>query len=438
MQVGESTNVGANYTLLLNPNGGNIGIGTNSPAEALTVVGTIRVQSASGDTDGLHISSDSNGDALINAGYSVSDLKFATADVERMRITDGGNVAMGNGTQAINNDAILTLRTTAFAGLDIQSSRSAGNNLGGIRVFHTASTTTPVAQFLIEDDGSYNFYNGSNGAVNRMRITSGGNIEQGTVGTTASAYYYFNATTSGDTGIIFRDNASTNSGFLTYNHDIDSMKFATGGSERMRISSDGYLNAGAYTTASNTHHKIVTTRTNSETLRVENNSTSPYGQIIRYGGATPNTTDNWFLVCEDQSFSRLIIWSNGNVVNRNNSYGALSDAKLKENIVNATPKLDDLMKVKVRNYNLIGDDKKQIGVVAQELEEVFPNMIDESIDFEDKEVTDEDGNVKIEKIDLGTTTKSVKYSVFVPMLIKSIQELKAEVDKLKQECKCKN
>ena len=65
-------------------------------------------------------------------------------------------------------------------------------------------------------------------------------------------------------------------------------------------------------------------------------------------------------------------------------------------------------------------------------------MIDESIDFEDKEVTDEEGNISIEKIDLGTTTKSVKYSVFVPMLIKSIQELKAEVDSLKQKCNCKN
>ncbi len=36
------------------------------------------------------------------------------------------------------------------------------------------------------------------------------------------------------------------------------------------------------------------------------------------------------------------------------------------------------------------------------------------------------------------TTKSVKYSVLVPIMLKAIQELKAEVDKLKQECKCKN
>lgn len=109
--------------------------------------------------------------------------------------------------------------------------------------------------------------------------------------------------------------------------------------------------------------------------------------------------------------------SNGNVQNTNNSYGAISDVKLKENIVDATPKLADMMKVQIRNYNLKSDPQhKQIGVIAQELEQVFPSMVEETAD------TDSEGN------DLGTTTKSVKYSVFVPMLIKSIQELKALVD----------
>jgi hypothetical protein len=112
------------------------------------------------------------------------------------------------------------------------------------------------------------------------------------------------------------------------------------------------------------------------------------------------------------------IFGNGNIVNSNNSYGAISDIKSKENIVDATPKLASLMQVKIRNYNLINSTIKQIGVVAQELETVFPSMIDETPD------KDDEGN------DLGTITKSVKYSVFVPMLIKAIQEQQALIESL--------
>lgn len=105
------------------------------------------------------------------------------------------------------------------------------------------------------------------------------------------------------------------------------------------------------------------------------------------------------------------------------------------------------MKVKVRNYNLIGDDKKQIGVIAQELEEIFPAMIDESPDYEYVEVpqVDEEGNeilneegvvvTEKQRVSKGTSTKSVKYSVFVPMLIKAIQELKTEINSLKNQIK---
>jgi hypothetical protein len=127
---------------------------------------------------------------------------------------------------------------------------------------------------------------------------------------------------------------------------------------------------------------------------------------------------------------RIQIANSGNVTNANNSYGAISDIKLKENITDASPKLEDLLKVKIRNYNLIGDDKKQIGVIAQELEQVFPSMIEETEDFKQIEVTDEEGNTTSENQSLGTFTKSVKYSVFVPMLIKAIQELEARVKEL--------
>ena len=127
----------------------------------------------------------------------------------------------------------------------------------------------------------------------------------------------------------------------------------------------------------------------------------------------------WFAVWEDDAGNdKFLVASSGNVLNANNSYGGLSDIKLKENIVDTSNKLEDLKKVQIRNYNFIGDSQKQIGVVAQELEAVFPSMVEESPDL------DEDGN------DLGTVTKSVKYSVFVPILIKSLQEQQTIIEDL--------
>ena len=102
---------------------------------------------------------------------------------------------------------------------------------------------------------------------------------------------------------------------------------------------------------------------------------------------------------------RCNIMGDGDLQNTNNSYGAISDERLKENIVDATPKLDDLQKVRIVNYNLQEQEQKHIGVVAQELEEVFPSLVKE----------DDEG------------IKSVKYSVFVPMLIKGMQEQQAKI-----------
>ena len=89
------------------------------------------------------------------------------------------------------------------------------------------------------------------------------------------------------------------------------------------------------------------------------------------------------------------------------------------------------MQVRIVNYNLKTDpEHKQIGVVAQELEQVFPSLVSESPDYEELTTTDEDGNEKKERVATGTTTKSVKYSVFVPMLIKAMQEQQALIQQL--------
>lgn len=116
--------------------------------------------------------------------------------------------------------------------------------------------------------------------------------------------------------------------------------------------------------------------------------------------------------------------ANGDVKNTNNSYGAISDQKLKENIVDAPNYLQKFMQVQFRNYNLIGSDLKQFGVVAQEIEQIFPSLVEETEDFE--EVEDEDGNVT--NVLTGGVTKNVKYSVLAAIQGKVIQEQQAIIE----------
>ena len=186
----------------------------------------------------------------------------------------------------------------------------------------------------------------------------------------------------------------------------------------MTLDASGNLLVGttsAYASGA-TPHLFVSANTSGSYVGVFKNANATPGCLILDLSADPNNTSDTYIATGQNRFKVL---SNGNVQNTNNSYGAISDVKLKENIVDASPKLVDLMQVKVRNYNLIGETTKQIGVVAQELETVFPAMVDESLD------RDAEGN------DLGTTTKSVKYSVFVPMLIKAMQEQQAIIESLK-------
>jgi len=201
---------------------------------------------------------------------------------------------------------------------------------------------------------------------------------------------------------------------------ISFVQGVSGGTERARIDSSGNLLVGT-TTASG---KLFSSTSSASQPALRGASTSAtYADNIIAIDADRNTTNNTFYAISyynnGAAAHKFRVADSGNVTNTNNSYGAISDVKLKENIVDASPKLADLMQVKVRSYNMIGDTTKQLGVIAQELETVFPAMVDESPD------KDGLGN------DLGTTTKQVKYSVFVPMLIKAIQEQQAIIESLK-------
>jgi len=86
----------------------------------------------------------------------------------------------------------------------------------------------------------------------------------------------------------------------------------------------------------------------------------------------------------------FIVFGNGNVQNTNNSYAAISDAKLKEHVAPSRSYLSDLLNVEVVKYSLTADKTSkanQLGVIAQQVEKVFPGLVEETDDFEDVTIT---------------------------------------------------
>ena len=375
-------------------------------------------------------------------------------------------------SSSVTANGVMSLGNDGTYGSGYKTLGLTGNTNGTHRIFAGTSDDFHIA--AATGRGIIFWTDGVTGA--KMSILPSGNVG---IGTASPGNYLLaldrnvagysvmsikNSESAGYSAIHFLNNSGTLIGHVGYaNSGVSgalsdqvffgsiaskNVVFTTADTERMRITSLGYLkasNTGSYQGISERYHELRTNLGDEWTAIIGNSSSSPYGIQLRYAGASPNGTANQFLVCSDSSTDRLRISSNGNVTNTNGSYGAISDAKLKENIEDATPKLDDLMKVNVRNYNLIGDDKKQIGVIAQELEEVFPAMIDESEDFEEVEVpqVDEEGNeilneegevvTEKQRVSKGTTTKSVKYSVFVPMLIKAMQEQQEQIKSLTEQ-----
>jgi len=169
--------------------------------------------------------------------------------------------------------------------------------------------------------------------------------------------------------------------------------------ERMRINKSGQISS--YVLAGAANFNLVLGHGSAA-------SSSIWMIAGAYGATDVNTGTTSFLVA-----------TNGNVTNTNNSYGAISDAKLKENIVDATPQWDDLKALKVRKYNFKeGQTHTQIGLIAQEVELVSPGLVTESPD------RDEEGN------DLGTVTKSVNYSVLYMKAVKALQEAMERIESL--------
>lgn len=121
---------------------GNVGIGTSSPFNKFTVVGTSSFQLSDANDIRLIVNPTASGiniSSTYNTNGSFQPLTFSTSDTERMRITSGGNLLVGGTTDS--GDKIRAVGSIASAGTSAGiffQCRVAGNFLG----FYSDNTST--------------------------------------------------------------------------------------------------------------------------------------------------------------------------------------------------------------------------------------------------------------------------------------------------------
>ena len=382
---------------------GKVGIGTASPSEILHVNGTASA-----------IKIDSNGDAALRFATSGTN-KFSifhTAggtlnffdnanNSNRLKIDSSGNVLIGT-TTLPTTDSKLTVQNGTHCEFNIIASPSHGSiiNMGDSDDYNDGR---------IKYDNSTRSMQFQTANSERMRIDSSGNVGIGTSspakrlhvsGSGTQAIRLENTAASGNADLELKVHSNTFKIGLNptanYFQDTDGKDYIwyQAGNERMRINGSGNVGININNPSAQLH---VYDAGGQAVIKTDIlNTASQYTYAIQglYGGNT--------------SFHVI---ANGNCANTNNSFGAISDVKLKENIVDANSQWDDIKGLRVRNYNFIeGQTHTQIGVVAQEIETVSPGLVNTLPD------RDNDGN------ELETSTKVVNYSVLYMKAVKALQE----------------
>jgi hypothetical protein len=368
--------------MTLTPTG--LGIGTSSPGGPLEVIGTTATIAARATTEvsskAIQIYNDGTDSYIDSTAYGAGSgggLVFRRNGTGEMgRFDTSGRLLVGTSTSttvsSVGYAAKAQIANSGNAGLSLHGYYN--NSLYGADLIFTKSRSSTIGTNTIVqngDDFGTIFFAGANGTGYDLGASITGQVD-GTPGA-----------------------SSDMPGRLVFSVTADGAASPT---ERMRIGSTGA-------------HQMLSDSTILSLRRSAGTSTT--GALFDGRHDASMTTDGT---------RTIVIRVDGDVENANNSYGALSDFKLKENIVDASSQWSDLKDLRIRNYNFKPETgygtHTQLGLIAQEVELVSPGLVSESPDC------DEDGN------DLGTVTKSVNYSVLYMKAVKALQEAMERIETL--------
>jgi hypothetical protein len=210
---------------------------------------------------------------------------------------------------------------------------------------------------------------------------------------------------------------------------------ASSPTERMRIISKGYAkfsNNGSYRFVDNSEHEFSQHQASNWSLRVANHHASqPYGIVIDYNNANPNTNDYYFLYGVDNTAARFYVNSNGGIGNYQSNDVNLSDEREKKNIEELGSTWDCLKHWELKKFHYNADEDtvaKRYGVIAQQVEEHCPEVISEWVKQQAEPAKlDDDGN-ELEPAKEEIVRMGVKEQQMYWMAIKALQEAQVRIE----------
>jgi hypothetical protein len=442
MQATRANNLGTYDNLVINPYGGSVGIGTSSP-NSYAGQTTLTINSTGVARLDLDINDAYQGYLLAEAGYiglyaqSGNYISMGVAGVgEAMRINASGDVGIGAtgaltstylskafvytagganfaiGGSSNTNDAVLS-RFTSFNISNSNSGNQDSANFFGVTSIESIVVTTD-SNAGDDSGGSLLFKTKPEaGALQEsMRLDSSGNLGLGVTPSawSAPAFQISRGSHFADTGSVgMQHNAYFNSGWKYIASSQGALQFQA-------IPGTGFLwNTAPSGTAGNAISF-------SEAMRIDSSGNLLVGRSSAGAAATDNGhvfygSGQHYIFSNATECVRFYETSGSgqqvgsiSITSSATAFNTSSDERLKENITDAPAgNVDD---IKVRSFDWKADGSHQdYGMVAQELEAVAPYAVT-------KGETEDD-------------MWSVDYSKLVPMLIKEIQDLKAEVAALK-------
>ena len=323
-----STGVASSGSLVLQSNGTttavtvdasqNVGIGISSPSARIDAYG-----------DGT------NPAGIFRRGGAYGNIE-STDTARTAKWTLGrDNASTGNFVIAYNDATKVSMDTSGNLGIGTTSATEKLHVAGALRV--TGAQTTAGT-------GVYLDYGSGIGSVNVY----------GPDASTQGIWRVYTATSNGGTG-----------------------------SEKARIDSSGNLLVGTTSAFNSTSiTQISGNPASNQVLSVRHTGAAPNGMYLVYTGATPNGGANYFILASDGT-TRFLVASNGGIGNYSGNNVNLSDRREKTNFSPATSYLDKICAIPVQTFNYIDQNLEEdggltLGVVAQDVQAVAPELVMES------------------------------------------------------------